>query len=201
MLRFYLWSHLTVINNKLNELQGELEKEFVRLSVTEKIEGKNRHLKNFCDKFFNKGSEDEQEHNELLPFYDWYINTYAVNPLPATGKPLTSSTIKAYRNSYNLIKRFISEEYDLTYEKVNKKFYYDFLDWLYSQDYSTSYVGTHIKILKTMMEAASEHGYHNNREYTKKFFKKQLQKSTIFFLIKQIKKDSREILRSTQDTF
>ena len=162
----------TVVNNKLNELQSELEKEFVRLSVIENIGVKNRHLKNFCDKFFNKGSEDEQEHFELLPFYDWYMNTYAVSPLPSTGRPLALSTIKAYRNSYKLMKRFASEQYELNYQKINKKFYYDFLDWLYSQNYSTSYVGTHVKILKTMMEAASEFGYHNNREYTKKFFKK-----------------------------
>src|SRR5690606_9527946 len=57
-------------------------------------------------------------------------------------------------------------------EKINKKFYYDFLDWLYNQDYATSYVGAQIKNLKTMMEAAFEFNYHSNTNYKKKYFKK-----------------------------
>ena len=162
----------TIINNKLNDLQTELEKEFVRLSITEGISVNNNHLKDFCNMFFNKTQAEEQEHYEIIPFYDWFLRTYSTNPLPSTGKPLADSTRKTYNNAYNIVKRFVSEEYDLTYDKINKKFYYDFLDWLYSQDYSTSYVGTQIKILKTMMEAAFDLEYHNNKDYTKKFFKK-----------------------------
>lgn len=43
-----------------NELQGELEKEFVRLSVTEKIEGKNRHLKGTSG--FENSENSDTEH-------------------------------------------------------------------------------------------------------------------------------------------
>ena len=174
--------HKTTINNKLNDFQTKLEKEFVRLSVTEGVNVTNDQLKVFCDKFFNKIIEDDQVHLELLPFYEWYIQTYSTNPLPATGKPLAKSTRKTYNNSYQIIKRFASEKYDLSYDKINKKFYYDFLDWLYSQDYATSYVGTQIKILKTMMEAAFDLEYHSTRDYTKKFFKKPAAESDNIYL-------------------
>lgn len=174
--------HKTTINNKLNDFQTKLEKEYVRLSVTEGINVTNDHLKDFCDKYFNKVIEEEQVHFELLPFYEWYINTYSTNPLPATGKPLAPSTRKTYNNSYQIIKRFASEKYDLSYEKINKKFYYDFLDWLYSQDYATSYVGTQVKVLKTMMEAAFDLEFHTNRDYTKKFFKKPTAESDNIYL-------------------
>ena len=93
------------------------------------------------------------------------------------------------------MKRFVFEEYELTYQKINKKFYYDLLEWLYSQNYSTSYVGTHIKILKTMMEAASEFSFHNNREYTKKHFKKPAAEIDNIFL------DQTELKRIHQKTF
>jgi integrase len=53
---------------------------------------------------------------------------------------------------------------------------------MYSQDYSTSYVGTQIKILKTMMEAALDLGYNTNRDYTKKFFKKPTAETDSIFL-------------------
>ncbi len=171
-----------IINNKLNNLKTELEKEFLRLSVTEGIQVTNSHLKDFCDKFFNKTEVDIQEQYELLPFYDWFIRTYSVNPLPTTGKPLAPSTKKTYNNAYQIIQRFVSEQYELTYEKINKKFYYDFLDWTYSQEYSTSYVGTQIKILKSMMEASFDLGYNNNRECNKKYFKKPSAESDNIYL-------------------
>ena len=161
-----------VINNKLNLLQTELEKEFFNLSITKGIAVNNTHLKDFCNSFFNKTGNEKIDHYELLPFYDWYIKSYTINPLPSTGKPLADSTIKAYRNSYRILKRFATEEYNLRYEKINKKFYYDFLDWLYNQDYATSYVGAQIKNLKTMMEAAFDFNYHSNTDYKKKYFKK-----------------------------
>ncbi len=174
--------HKTTINNQLNKLQADLEKEYLRLSITEGIVVNNSHIKDFCDLFFNRVKVEEKEHFELLPFYEWYISTYSVNPLPATGKPLAKSTKKTYNNSYQIIKRFASEKYDLDYDKINKKFYYDFLDWLYSQDYATSYVGTQIKLLKTMMEAAFDLEYHSNRDYTKKFFKKPAAESDNIYL-------------------
>lgn len=174
--------HKVVINNKLNVLQTELEKEFVKLSVTDGIDVNNFHLKTFCDRFFNKLVEEKCDSFELLPFYDWYIRTYTVNPLPSTGKPLAKSTIKAYRNSYNLIKRFASEEYELSYDKIDKKFYYDFLEWLYNQDYATSYVGAQIKNLKTMMEASLELDYHSNQYFKKKYFKKPTAETDSIYL-------------------
>lgn len=171
-----------VINNKLNLLQTELEKEFFNLSITKGIVVNNIHLKDFCNSFFNKTENEKIDHYELLPFYDWYIKSYSVNPLPSTGKPLADSTIKAYRNSYKILKRFASDEYNLSYEKINKKFYYDFLDWLYTQDYATSYVGAQIKNLKTMMEAAFDFNYHSNTDYKKKYFKKPAAETDNIFL-------------------
>lgn len=174
--------HKNIINNQLNSLQTELEKEYIHLSIAKGVVVKNDHLKHFCNIFFNKTKAEEQEHYELLPFYDWYIMTYTTNPLPTTGKPLAKSTRKTYNNSYEIIKRFASEEYDLTYHKINKKFYYDFLEWLYNQDYSNSYVGTQIKILKTMMESAFDLEYHSNRDYSKKFFRKPASDSDNIYL-------------------
>ena len=174
-----------IINNKLNELQTELEEEYVKLSVTKGIQVSNSHLKDFCNKFFNKAEEEVHEHYEILPFYEWFIKTYSIGPLPSTGKPLAASTKKTYNNAYQIIKRFSSEEYKLTYDKINKKFYYDFLDWMYSQDYSTSYVGTQIKILKTMLEAAFDLGYNKNKDYMKKFFKKPTAESDNIYLNQQ----------------
>lgn len=177
--------HKVVINSRLNVLQAELEKEFVKLSFTDGIDVNNSHLKVFCDRFFNKSLEEKSDSYELLPFYDWYIRTYTVHPLPSTGKPLAESTIKAYRNSYNLIKRFTSEEYELNYDKIDKKFYYDFLEWLYNQDYATSYVAAQIKNLKTMMEASLELDYHSGRNFKKKYFKKPTAETDNIYLDEQ----------------
>lgn len=174
--------HKAIINNKLNLLQTELEREFINWSVADKNEVNNQILKEFCDRFFDKSLEEKEKHYEFLPFYEWYIKTYTNNPLPTTGRPMAHSTKKTYTNSYNLIKRFATTNYELEYNKITKEFYYDFLDWLFDQDYSNSYIGTQIKVLKTMMEASLELDFHQNRIHRKKFFKKPSSESDSIYL-------------------
>ena len=40
------------------------------------------------------------------------------------------------------------------------------------QDYSLNYIGTHIRILKTIMNASHEKNFHSNLDFKKSWFKK-----------------------------
>jgi integrase len=166
--------HKNDVNNKLTDIQSFLEKTYTRLSITEGVEVDNEILKNELNIYLNKVSvdEDKPQHLELLPFYKWFIEHYQINPLVTTGKPMGAGTAKTYRNAYAILKKFNDTYLNLTYEKINNEFYDAFLSFMYSKEYSLNYIGTQIKILKTLMNASYEKGFHNNLDCNKRYFKK-----------------------------
>lgn len=164
----------TQVNNELNKLQTGIEGFYTTKAITEKELVDNSTLKEYCDIFFNKIDIAEPK-DELLPFlkfYAWYIDHYKTHPLPTTGKPLSPGTAKTYKNAYNLLKRFNDKVYSLEYNTITLNFYDDYIQWTQEQDYSVNYIGTHIKILKTILNMATEKGYNHNMDFRKKYFKK-----------------------------
>lgn len=174
------------INNTLNELQYFLEKEYYKLLEQKVSSINNDVLKTMCNTFFgkNKGNEKKQTLG-LMEFFDWFIVNYSVKPLISTGKPLKTSTAKTYKNANSLLRRFNHECYGVTYDKINIIFYNDFLNWMLKYNYSPNYIGTQIKILKTILNSSFELGLHSNVEYNKKYFKKPNEQTYNIFLDKK----------------
>jgi len=166
--------HRNNINNKLTDIQGFLEKVYVKYAVTENKTVNNELLKEELDDYFNKSKAKDQqsERLELLPFYLWYIEHYQKNVLPSTGRPMSSGTAKTYRNAYTILQEFNDTQYSLSYDKIDDDFYDRFMSFMYDKDYSLNYIGTQIKILKTIMNASLEKGFHANHNHNKKYFKK-----------------------------
>lgn len=161
------------VNDKLNDLKGFIEKEYGKITIEEGKEVNNDLLTELCDVFFNKKkANEEQQQLDLLPFFNWFIENYKVSPLMSTGKPLKAGTAKTYNNAYNLLKRFNNNVYRVDYNTINIDFYQEFLNWLYENEYSTNYIGTQIKILKTILNAGLELGQHSTQEHKRKYFKK-----------------------------
>lgn len=162
------------VNNKLNDLKAAVEKEYAKRTIEEGKEATNDFIKDVCDEVLGiRKVQDKIKKLELLPFYKWYIEYYQKNPLMSNSKPLGKGTAKTYNNAYNILKRFNKEfNYRLSYEKIGQEFYRDYLLWLQDNQYSANYIGTQIKILKTILNASLELEYHNSREHLKKYFKK-----------------------------
>jgi integrase len=167
-------THKNAVNNKLTDIQSFIEKIYTNLSITENVVVTNDMLKDDLDIFLNKVKppSNEPQQLELLPFYKWFIEHYQKNPLVTTGKPMNKGTAKTYRNANTILENFNDTVFSLTYSKVNMEFYDSFLNYMYDLDYSLNYIGTQIKILKTMMNASFEKGYHNNMDFKKRYFKK-----------------------------
>ncbi|WP_204345552.1 tyrosine-type recombinase/integrase [Psychroserpens algicola] len=162
------------INGKLDQLQLAINSFYGNRVIKEGKELTDDLLKDVCDKVLGrKQVEDEVEKLELLEFYKWYIDFYQKNPLMSSGKVLAKGTASTYKNSRKILKRFNEEQnYRISFEKIGQKFYRDFLKWLHEKDYSTNYIGTQIKNLKTILNASLELEHHDNREHLKKYFKK-----------------------------
>jgi len=173
------------INNKLDLLEELIETKFEKLDSLEQDKVTNDFFKELCDDFFNKNkssSSNEIEKIELLPFYGWFIDNYSIKPLMSNGKLLGKGTAKTYKNAHKLLERFCKENYKIYYNSIDNKFYEDFLDWLYGQDYSANYIGTQIKTFKTMMSASFDLRHHTNDEFKRKYFKKTSEPAYNIFL-------------------
>lgn len=172
------------INNQLNKTRTFLEGLYSDLTINKGLEVTPQLLKSELDIFFKKKKRVEKKTRflEFLPFFDWYIKHYKINPLPTTKKPLAKGTAKTYRNTYNIIKKYTSDVYNLNYERITLDFYDDFLKYLYSKNYTTNYIGTQIKVLKTILNASFEKGFHNNTDFKKRYFSKPTEEVNNIYL-------------------
>lgn len=171
-----------IVNEKLDDLQNELNKAYKKLTIEEGKEATNEFFKNFCDIYFNKKILNTKSTPSLLSFYLWYIENYTSKPLATTGFALKKNTIKTYKSAYELFLRFNKEEYRVNYNNINFDFYNKYISWLQEEGYSTNYIGNQIKTIKTMMNASFELGYHTNTEHTKKYFIKPKEDSFSIYL-------------------
>ena len=169
--------HKNEVNNKLSEIHTLIEKTYTDLAISKGLTVTNDMLKEALDKFLNKNIviEEKPKQLDLLPFYKWFIEYYQKHPLTTTGRPMANGTAKTYRNAYTLLQKFNDSVLTLSYDKIDIQFYDKFLNYLYENNYSLNYIGTQIKILKTVMNASFEKGYHSNLDFKKKYFKKPLE--------------------------
>ena len=146
-----------------------------------------RLLKNDIEIYFNKKKEEKKALN-LLEFYDWYIEHYKIHPLPTTGNILGKGTAKTYKNAYRIIKEFNDAIYKVDFKNITVSFYDDFIAFLTDQDYSLNYIGTQIKVLKTIMGSSFEKDLHQNLDFKKKYFRKPSEDvSNIYLTLEELK--------------
>lgn len=166
--------HKNNINNRLTEIQSFVEKLNTDY-ITKGNDLNNDILKKELSRFLNKvkpSEKKEQTKLELIPFFKWFIDNYTINPMVTTGKPMGKGTAKTYRNSYNIFKKFNDSVSHITYKDINIDFYESFLEYMYQNEYSLNYIGTQIKILKTILNSSLERGNHNNLNFKMSWFKK-----------------------------
>ncbi|RLD86131.1 MAG: hypothetical protein DRJ07_01570 [Bacteroidetes bacterium] len=145
-------------------------------------------LKNDIEIFFDKKKKEDKP-LKLLEFYDWYIEHYKSHPLPTTGNILGKGTAKTYKNAYRIIKEFNDTMYKLEYKSITVSFYDDFITFLTDQDYSLNYIGTQVKVLKTMMGSSFEKDLHQCLDFKKKYFKKPSEEvSNIYLTVEELEK-------------
>jgi integrase len=91
----------------------------------------------------------------------------------SSGDSIKDSTQTGYKTFYHkLLEYQKARRIKLDYKSINRKFYFDFVSYWEEKGYKPNTIGSYIKRLKSLMKAAEELGYHNNREYTKPYFKK-----------------------------
>ncbi|WP_081661787.1 site-specific integrase [Gillisia sp. JM1] len=105
---------------------------------------------------------------ESLTFWD-FVDKF----MDKAAKRLTKNTNKSYRTSFKNLKKFEKHaKMKLDWQNIDMDFYYDYQDYyLNFLDLKMNGFGKIIKLLKTVLNEATDQGYNTNKTYKSKNFK------------------------------
>jgi len=136
----------------------------------------------------------------FISFYDSFIKDCESNRInhAKTGKPLAKSTITNYKTTLTNIKRYITDTRNkVDFENIDMDFYTSFSEYLATytneetgkEKQSLNTIGKHIKVIKTILNEATDRGINKNLAYkSKKFITLSEDADTIFLTDSELKK-------------
>jgi len=168
------YDHCIEVNNKLSDLKRAAEKVVIQYSHLDDAGIRKRiDIELYGDK-----------ENKKKDFH-----TFVKDFLDSPDSTLKASTVKSYDVVYKRLKAF--EEWNrqtITFEDIDMDFYKKLKKYCYDvADYTDNTFGATIKILKTLLNAATERGYNTNLTFRKRAFKKiQVEVDTIYLNTKEL---------------
>lgn len=119
--------------------------------------------KNF--KAFFKEPETNLSPKTLFDYFDYF------DEVKGKQMKLKAGTLKEYRKTKSFLERFNDKMYPIDFDNIDMDFYYDFIEWAESLNYSHNYIGGHIKTLKSLLNNATKDKVNTNLAYKNDDFK------------------------------
>ena len=175
-----------LINSKLSDMESELDKLYfkneVEVIIIDVIKGvfntvfakKELNVKTIKGIGFKPVKEVKLAQNDLIKYYEWFLEFYAKNPSPYSKRILAKGTLVTLKNALVVLKKFLKQKKQtvLSFDNINRDFYYEFITYLNNEKYTKNYTGTIIQKLKTVMSYSFDEGFHKNLEFKKNYFSK-----------------------------
>jgi site-specific recombinase XerD len=166
------------INSKIKALDSYFtifEEYNINNKITPTYETVKKHFDSFCKTpkqlaELKKTSEELATPQTFFKYVDAYIENAKTKPNAKTKKPVTSSTIKDYISTKNILKQFNDEVKKFDFADIDLDWYKDFNLWCNQKGYNNNYKGKQIKTLKTFLNNALEEGVTENRNHQKRDF-------------------------------
>ena len=149
-------------------------------------------FKLLLDKELKKIEPKEEKEKSFFPFFENIIKQ-SINGgrlQPISGKPFSKSTISNYKNTFRVLNEFQSTRRRIIdFKTIDVDFYSDFTEYLSKRlNLATNTIGNHIKVLKSILNEATERGVNNNFQYkSKKFSTTREQTDSIYLSEKELK--------------
>jgi len=135
----------------------------------------------------------------FISFYDSFIKDCETNKInhAVTGKPLAKSTITNYKTTLLNVTRYVADTRNRAdFENIDMDFYNSFSEYLATytnketgkEKQSLNTIGKHIKVIKTILNEATDRGINKNLAYkSKKFITLSEDADTIFLTDNELK--------------
>lgn len=158
------------INSRISEQIDIAEK------ILQRFEEKNKRLpslKEFRELFLNEVENTQLETLDFFNFFKSFIEQSKTKISEQTGRPISNGTIKIYNNCYNHLTNFArTKKKKIDFDTINLDFYNDFKDYLnHDKQFTTNTIGRIIKVIKTVLNDATERGVNKNLSFKSKRFK------------------------------
>ena len=141
-------------------------------------------VKELLNAYFNKANA---KNISFFQFVDAFIEKAKTQPNSQTTKIVAKATLKSYRTTLNVLKKYDNYEKKISFNAIDMSFYYSFVRWCEEQDWTPNTIGGHIKIIRMLMRAANELKLTNNEEYkNRKFVKPSTETDEIFLNIEEL---------------
>lgn len=124
---------------------------------------------------------------DLFGFFKKFIEESKTKTNTHTGRILSGETIKIYNNSYNHLKEFSRiRKKRIDFDTIDLDFYHDFSDYLtITKKFATNTIGRIIKVLKTVLNEATERGVNSNLAFRSKRFRVISEKTDNVYLTEE----------------
>lgn len=166
--RTELKQYLTCQSEKLNNLTADIHKKFNEADKTKipkdwLVDIIDRF--SFPEKYLSK--EETLEITTLFQFTQKFIVTAHLRKDKSTGRLLSPNNIEQYKATEKHLKDFAITQgkQDFTFDDIDKVFYDKFVTFLQNNSFTQNTVGKHIRILKLMLNEATQEGCNTNTTY------------------------------------
>lgn len=170
---------------KVNSDLLKFSYEFIdAVSSLDEFEKQNKDiLKLLLAKIIRNDYEIVKPISSFFDFADDFIKTKENQAKNIDSVKLASVTVRSYKQTVNRLKDFNKKiKYNLDFDSIDLKFYYSFIQYLESNNYSINTIGKHIKNLITIMNRATEEGINTNLKYKHREFKSISEETVSIYL-------------------
>lgn len=147
------WPGYKTLNMVLDKLSEEAT-DYYRTCQVQKIEFTREGLRDKLDEVRQK-RPIEVEDRSFFGYFAQYIKTRSVG--------LSEARVGQYKTTLKHIKAFSPR---IDWDGINSSYYFQFIEFLYSQGMETNTAMKYIKILKKVLRDAGKDGYHESMAYT-----------------------------------
>lgn len=147
-------SDAKAINEKLDRYERVLKQIYLDLenegvAVTPEI------LKHGLDVSLGKVEHRDVVNNDFIMFYKEYVDKRVVSE---------GCAAKSFKTGINTIIKFVGDK-KITFDDIDYLFYEQFVDFMKTKGFSNNYIGSHIKMMKTVLNYATKIGRNKNMKF------------------------------------
>jgi integrase len=120
----------------------------------------------------------------FFDFFRKFIDESKIKTNLKTGSLISANTIKNYNNTFNHLKEFARvKRKRIDFDTIDLDFYHDFNDYLTkTKQHSVNTIGGLVKVIKTVLNEATERGVNTNLSFRSKRFQVITQKTDNVYL-------------------
>lgn len=158
------------LNSRLDDIEGTAKDLFRRYVNDQKKQPTAEVLRELLNVELNNTKETPFD---FFGFFRKFIEESKTKTNSHTGRILAGTTIKIYNNTFNHLKEFSRiRKKRIDFDSIDLDFYHDFSEYLTNtKKFATNTIGRVIKVVKTVLNEATERGVNSNLAFRSKRFR------------------------------